>query len=1097
MTEEALRKQIIEKLDDNVFVEAGAGAGKTTLIVSRIVNQLRQGIAPESIVVITFTNAAAEELRTRITGKVMEAGTDTSLTEKERANLQTALRRLDLMNISTIHSFCFKLLQERSFDAAIPMDIRLIEEGEAAVLYSKYFTEWAGGLSNTEWQKILSCGEDKFTALSRIKNLFLSICELPDDTNIAYDPTVLRRNYRQEAKRLVEDFEQVFCQAASIVKKSTFTHITEVPDQNLRSLAAKMKKLMAKPEIPYLEVLEIIGSPFQGKTTKYLKATKKELPAGVSLEDEDQKCRDWYEKVNFNTVDELLTAFREYSNVLLLEYAIQAREYYRKNRSVHYVTNDDLLQKTHHLICSSQTAREYFAGKIKCLYVDEFQDTDHIQEEFIWKLAALEKDDTKLRDGVLFLVGDPKQSIYRFRGAEPEVYFTTKEKMQKLENAAVYCLNYNFRSNDKIIDWVNRKFSGRNLCGAENYQNMVPQKKSFVGAGNNLLQGIYTWKAPEGQNSSMQEDAENVRDLILKLMQGNYQIAEYARDGSVTRRRLQYSDFLVLCNKKKNMDYYMMLMMQSGIPVQINGELSLQNNRALVSFARIYDALVHSYDRAKVVGAQEALKENGEEQPEEALTRLRESVQGMTAVGIAGYLSRRFDVLLPGDTDISEMQFLSVQTKLEQMLERVLYDASANSEFLAESFWNYIEKPLEREMSLEENSNSVRFMNLHKAKGLEGNIVILAKRDEKMNFHMGAFRKGKEYYPALGNSFGKTLWASYALRPDVYAEAEQEETQEQTRLQYVAATRAKQVLVVMDSLSEGSMFTGFELESDKEVQSMAKLLENDRIAVTQSVVYREFTVKEQKVEPALTKNGRTQEAAVYHSYSPSDFEKPSAIRQEARKRNAGSEEASGGKTEAKKTLARPKGNIFGTTMHRSLQLLIERWRRDFTEDVQKLEPVLKGCVAQAIMENRQEIPEAELPAYKGFLEEVLRSFAGWAWEKQLFWQAKAVYTEMPFSFYEESMKIEDELLPVWLNGTADLIVQTAQDEFYVLDYKSDHDEYLSEEEFEASLLEKYSGQLAFYRYAICKLFDTSQDMVHLGIISFTCKNGIGVRFTTM
>ena len=124
MTEEALRKQIIEKLDDNVFVEAGAGAGKTTLIVSRIVNQLRQGIAPESIVVITFTNAAAEELRTRITGKVMEAGTDTSLTEKERANLQTALRRLDLMNISTIHSFCFKLLQERSFDAAIPLDSR-------------------------------------------------------------------------------------------------------------------------------------------------------------------------------------------------------------------------------------------------------------------------------------------------------------------------------------------------------------------------------------------------------------------------------------------------------------------------------------------------------------------------------------------------------------------------------------------------------------------------------------------------------------------------------------------------------------------------------------------------------------------------------------------------------------------------------------------------------------------------------------------------------------------------------------------------------------------------------------------------------------
>ena len=195
ITEAEKRKRIIERLSDNVFVEAGAGAGKTTLIVSRIMNQLKHGMAPEKIVVITFTNAAAEELRSRITKKVREESVKEGLSESEQKYLQRALQQMDLMKISTIHSFCFTLLKERIFDAKLPMNARLIEEAEGADQKSRLFTAWASELTETEWNRLIICGEKKSDILRKIKSLFLDICELPEDMDIYCDRGLLSRDF--------------------------------------------------------------------------------------------------------------------------------------------------------------------------------------------------------------------------------------------------------------------------------------------------------------------------------------------------------------------------------------------------------------------------------------------------------------------------------------------------------------------------------------------------------------------------------------------------------------------------------------------------------------------------------------------------------------------------------------------------------------------------------------------------------------------------------------------------------------------------------------------------------------------------------------
>ena len=751
MREAEKRKQIIERLSDNVFVEAGAGAGKTTLIVSRIVNQLKQGMDPGTIVVITFTNAAAEELRSRITDKVRMACKDDNLSLQEREYLKAALLQLDSMNISTIHSFCYKLLQEKIFEARLPMDIQLLEEDEAKEQYSNFFTQWSSNLGQADWCKLSECGDSKYVIINRIKSFFMEICELPDDTMIQYDPSLLQINYQSEGKKLVEEFKQIFCEAAAKLMGVGNIKADDIPDGMLRSAGKEIKKLLLQKQTPFFSVLELVNEEFKGKTTKYFNVKKKELPVNVSLEEEDLRCRAWSEQVNRTYLAKLLSDYQDYRYTLLLDYAMQARAAYRTKRILRNVTNDDLLQKTHQLICENKEAQKYFARKIQCLYVDEFQDTDHIQEEFIWYLAAKPDEPAKLRDGALFLVGDPKQSIYRFRGAEPDVYFAAKCKMEQLDNAKVYCLDNNYRSNEKIISWVNDAFRNRKLTSKGEYRDMVARKPTDPNSESNTLVGVYYYKNPEGKNVKHDEDAQQLTEIILKLVNSDWKITDYNEFGEPYTRKIVYSDFLVLCNTKKNMDLYLKTMSENGIPVQINGEISHMNHYAISRFVRFFDYLTHRYDRAKEVSALEVLREDGFQNAKETLEQLCADVKGMAIYAVANYLTHRLDILLPKGVDIHEGQMISVQTKLEQMLEQILAEDIANTDSLAERFWKYQQTSLDRELALEENGSSVRFMNLHKSKGLEGNIVILTKRDETMKFHEGVFRKGKKFYPALAN----------------------------------------------------------------------------------------------------------------------------------------------------------------------------------------------------------------------------------------------------------------------------------------------------------------------------------------------------------
>ncbi len=1082
--------------NENAFVEAGAGAGKTTLIVSRIIEQLKKGDSPESIVVITFTNAAAEELRSRIISKVRESCKEEQDFQK-RFNLEKALESLDGMNISTIHSFCFRLLKERLFDAKLPMDVQLLEEAEATAMKERFFQDFIRNFTDSDWKLLEQYEFWRGEAVGYIRDIFMNICELTEDTEIKYDKAAVGQSCTSSMKNLVEDFTALFCQSAAALLGKQSVTLSQIPAEMLIKREKNNKsliQLLSEKEIPYLKTLKLIYEK-KGKHQYFKKA--RFLTTQVSLEAEDQKCADWvHDNTKVPSVEAVIKLQEKYRYMTLVDYAVKARKAYREGRALRYLTNDDLLQKTHYLLCKSEyakDAREYFAGKYRCFYVDEFQDTDSIQEEFIWRLAADLEDDTKLRPGSLFLVGDPKQSIYRFRGAEPEVYFKAKEKMAHLDNAGVYYLGYNFRSNEEIISWVNTRFSGKKIS-AEPYRAMTAMQKSAKQAGIKLLAGVYQRGVQDKNDTKIVSDARNVAELIKELHDKEYLITEY-KEGRAEPRKITYSDFLLLCLNKKDMDLYLDALRKEGIPTLINGSVSLAENMVLNIYARLFDYLTHPYvgihpnSDEKRVGALEALRRAGHRDAEALLDRVKEAVHpaegySMSPHGIADYLLHRLELLLPVDEEIKAWELHSVQTKLEQMYEKILSRPCRNAEELSACFWDYINTTLERELPLEEAGNAVRFMNIHKAKGLEGNIVILLKRDGKVTFSEGNLRKGKEYYPAVRSSHNIPLWSAYRYLPTVKTYAEEQEAQEQTRLAYVAATRAKQVLIFMPALTDYCMFYDYDLQNNAtDLLSVINKCRQNEPGNTESelgeIIYEAYEAEEYIKVKDIPKQP-------YIKKSPSSFEKASETRRKAWEER---------KENYKPDTSRPTGNVFGTVLHRSLQLLIERWGEDFNQKPEGLVHIMEASAAQAMMENRINIPAEEIRIYRNYLSEILHNFADRVYNEQLFIHAQKVYTEIPFSFYDKSYTLagEEEEQKVWMNGTADLIVVDKEENYHILDYKSDHDGYLTEEEFNKSVDEMYGAQLNQYKNAVQRLFGVSSDKIKLTIISFNRERQ--VRFT--
>ncbi|MEN6559677.1 MAG: UvrD-helicase domain-containing protein [Acidobacteriota bacterium] len=828
--DQAARDRIRDDLGTTFLVEAGAGSGKTRSLVDRMIALLASGRAPiETLAAVTFTRKAAADLR----GRFQVALERARLGEKDavvRGRLEAALTGLERTFIGTIHSFCARLLRERPIEAGIDPDFRELEEHEDTVLLEKSWDEYQAR-ARLENETALAGLDGAGLQPSDLEAAFKAVAAFPDvmQARGRTAPPELG-TVRRELGRLID-------LASDLVPR-------ERPAKGRDPLQALFVRLFRRrrnlgfddPRL-LMESVELFD--------KELGVTKNRWPEKSDAERLLAAAREFQE----TAAAPALREWREFRHDRALAFLGPAVDFYAERRRAEGRLNfQDQLMLAARLLRDNPEVRAYFRKRFHPVLVDEFQDTDPIQAEILFLLAATsdtEKDWTRLvpAPGSLFLVGDPKQSIYRFRRADIDIYNLVKERITAA-GGEVLALSANFRSLRPIADWVNPVFDpGRGgifPAEADEYQAGFMPLETVRGRGRGTLSGVFKATVPAVSRHVKEEitgiDAGRVAGFVAWALDSHLLLD----DGEGGARPAEPGDFLILFRYKDRMSKYARKLEELGVPFEIAGSDAFAQSPEIAEVLNLLRAIDDPDDPVAAVAVlrglffglsdQELLEHRAAgggfcclEIPEDGAgaagvrralgvlrdwrdlaTRVPPSVALETILQQSGLLNHLVAAETGGSRAGNVLKLVEVLRSREN--EDMTTFASAVA-FMEE--WVGA-RPVE-EMSLAPGRrDAVRLMNLHKAKGLEAPVVWLANPAGCADFEpdrhvrrtgrspIGHFRFTK---PA-GEFRTKTVsqpagWDESAAEEKKYGAAEED------RLMYVAATRARDLLVV--SAYEGDL----------------------------------------------------------------------------------------------------------------------------------------------------------------------------------------------------------------------------------------------------------------------------------------------------
>lgn len=461
LADDEARRAIREDLDHTLIIEAAAGTGKTTELVARIVAVLGQGRARlDQIIAVTFTEKAAGEMKLRLRAGIERARTDSAASPEVRARLDGALALLETARIGTIHALCGDLLRERPLEAGIDPLFEVGSEDEAERLFDQAFDAWfqASLAMPTEGVRRLlrrrPRGREGIGPRKLLRDAAWSLIGHRD-----FDAS-----WRRDPVDRAAGIDRVI---AELGRLGEYVRRSDKPESFLTQCIARIDR--------FIEELGRREQAMWPKERDYdgLEAELREVARWKEWR--WQGSGQWFgPRILRSDVLSARKAVKERLDGLLErldadlaacvrdEIRPLARSYEDLKTRAGRVDFLDLLLRARDLVKQSRAAREDLQGRFTHIFVDEFQDTDPLQAELLLLLAADDPSETDWTcarpvPGKLFLVGDPKQSIYRFRRADVALYQATKDRLRELGARLLY-LTTSFRSVPSIQRAVNAAF---------------------------------------------------------------------------------------------------------------------------------------------------------------------------------------------------------------------------------------------------------------------------------------------------------------------------------------------------------------------------------------------------------------------------------------------------------------------------------------------------------------------------------------------------------------------------------------------------------------------------------------------------------------
>lgn len=785
----------------NIIVSAGAGSGKTAVLSERVIENLKSGMSIKEVLLLTFTKAASLEMKTRIRNKI-----------KKNPSLSKELSLIDEAYITTFDSFALSIVKKYHYILNISPNVSIIDEPIIRIkkkeiltnIFDKYYEN-----KNEKFLKLISdfCIKDD-------KEIFESILSIYSKIDLKYNKNEYLDNYINEYFNIdrinndINDYEKLlmskFEELDYLIEDMSY-YIDSDYITNLRLSISNLMSSKTYDEIVSNLSVEIPRLP-KGSTDEVKE--KKEL-----INDVIKNIKSLCTYKNREEIMSSILSTKDYKEVIidiLKEFDEYVMSYKYENDIYEFTDIANLAIK---LVKENMSVKEELKSSFKEIMIDEYQDTNDLQEILI----------NMISNNNVYMVGDIKQSIYRFRNANPDIF---KEKYNKYSNhigGEKIDLNKNFRSREEVLNNINLLFNkvmDESIGGADYIKShqMIFGNKSYINKGKTIQNydfELYSYIYDKKSEYSKEEiEAFIIAKDILSKVKGNYQI--FDKDTSVLRNA-EYSDFVILMDRTTNFDLYKKIFLYLGIPLELykdetmneDTDIIVLNN--LIKFTIKLDTGVYDKELEYLFTSvmRSFLCESTDEKIFDTIknktiltsplaNKVRKiKLNNKSSYEIINDLINEFDfynkLITIGNESASSVKLNSILSNAKAT-SNIGYDINSFSEYLD----NVIKEKIDIKYTIHSGvSNSVKIMTIHKSKGLEFPICYFSGLYKPFNISdiKEKFTYSNKYgiiTPYFDEGVAETIY-KHLLKNDYL----KEEISEKIRLFYVALTRAKEKMILV------------------------------------------------------------------------------------------------------------------------------------------------------------------------------------------------------------------------------------------------------------------------------------------------------------
>ena len=1057
LPDQKARKRAESERLASLLVEAGAGTGKTTTMVRRIISLLTEpdsDVVLSQIVAITFTDRAAQELKDRIRA---ELSTELiSAQGRLHRKLTHALNELEQAPIGTIHSLCRTILGQYPIEAGVDMQFAVADERQASDIREEVWEEWfSQRLRGDATSQVFHAIEMSGINTDDLKNAAFQLVEkrsvplVPILEGQQCDPVDWQSEI-DELQRILELVRQG-SDEVGLKRKPNKRQMSAVEE-----MGSWLNRIIQTDDAQRAGI--VLGRiPFSNaKTTEFFLS----------------RVRDIQRRITHPLVLEIVKWLSGFPQA-----------YAERKTRQGLLDFDDLLHMSCSLVRNDIQVRRDLQERFRYIIVDEFQDTDPIQAELIVFLAqdtqSADSADTSWYDiqiapGKLCVVGDPKQSIYRFRGADIETYSRVADILGRQNTCSLVT---NFRSHNEVIGAVNSVFQRDGVFAAHDTSKAVFQpvyeplevRPEFADQEcSERVQWITRSDTDEIKNVSDARSAEGklIADAVRSIVEHGWTV----RDTTTGEERpVRYGDIAVLYRKGTILDVYERALVAAGVPYHVIGGRTFYQKEEIVRLCSVLSAIDQPRDMISVVAAlRSPFFGVSDDDLAQARAVLRSPLNYLDPdESLSESILESFRVLKQlhemrsGSTPsvvIRQLFHLTAVTSVyaaspygEQAvanLYKILDEARRSETENGMSFRRFTQhlrtmlrqKVSECESPLEDASdNRIHLQTIHGSKGLEYPIVILidlageAYRSRDLNGILTLRRDRNRQTDAAvklklseGVPICTMLWSGLMQADKAREEAES------TRLLYVAMTRARDYLILPKLLEKPRQNTWQHLITECGDSTDWKTWEVDHIPACDAGNASDLpdvqTLLEHRrtfIETRERDIQRAQTARIVKK-RPSDHDEFHAPRTEATSEEEPVESAS-----------HSEAAVIGTVVHAALENLKPG-------DEAFVETAVLGAASKENLSDPDALKRAEEMVLKALESDLLARA----------YRAERIWNEVPIAYTEYGT---DEQVEV-TRGICDLVFLENRN-LVLVDYKTDR---LGNGQFAEDKERQYRSQISAY-----------------------------------